>query len=177
MPATTFTVSAGATFGGIAKTFGIPLGLLIDTNGITDPNKIKVDQVLTIPTTTTDGMDHPADINTRDDVTPPPAARSESPKAALVPAYVMLRVLRVLRGPQVTRKRPAAHSSACDPAGGRSRQYRASVRRRRRVSWACRGTDGPYASFPPRWPDLARKSALVEHALQQSPRLRPGTAD
>jgi N-acetyl-anhydromuramyl-L-alanine amidase AmpD len=68
MPQTTFTVTAGSTLGGIAKKFGVPLGVLIDANGITDPNKIKVGQVLTIPATTTDEMDH--------DVLPKPAAPS-----------------------------------------------------------------------------------------------------
>jgi len=72
MPTVNFTVPAGATLGGIAKKFGVPLGVLIDTNGITDPNKIKVGQVLKIPASTTDAMDHPEVSNQRGEATPIP---------------------------------------------------------------------------------------------------------
>ena len=39
MPEIIHIVTAGSTLGGIAKKFGVPLGVLIDVNGITDPNK------------------------------------------------------------------------------------------------------------------------------------------
>jgi N-acetyl-anhydromuramyl-L-alanine amidase AmpD len=42
----------------VAKKFGVPLSLLIEVNGIADPNKVKIGQGLKIPTMTTDGMDH-----------------------------------------------------------------------------------------------------------------------
>lgn len=59
MPLAQFTVPAGATLGGIAKKFGVPLGVLIDANDIKDPNKIEAGRVLIIPASTTDAMDHP----------------------------------------------------------------------------------------------------------------------
>lgn len=57
MPETIHIVTAGSTLGGIAKKFGVPLGVLIDVNGITDPNRIKVGQKLIIPSTSTDSME------------------------------------------------------------------------------------------------------------------------
>ena len=85
MPATTFTVPSGATLGGIAKKFGVPLGVLIDTNGITDPNKIKVGQILTIPPTTTDAMDHPPVPSPTVGITPMPGALEVNQKKFRLP--------------------------------------------------------------------------------------------
>ena len=84
MPITTFTITAGSTLGGIAKKFGVPLGVLIDTNGITDPNKIKVGQVLTIPSTSTDAMDHPEPVPAAV-LSPPPAGLAINQKKFRLP--------------------------------------------------------------------------------------------
>ncbi len=45
----TYTVAPGDTLGGIAQAFGVTREELQDANGITDPNKIIVGQVLRIP--------------------------------------------------------------------------------------------------------------------------------
>jgi LysM repeat protein len=45
----TYTVQRGDTLNKIARTFGITLQQLLSVNGITDPNRISVGQVLTIP--------------------------------------------------------------------------------------------------------------------------------
>ncbi len=45
----TYTVAPGDTLGGIAQAFGITREALQDANGITDPNMIRVGQVLKIP--------------------------------------------------------------------------------------------------------------------------------
>lgn len=68
MPQTTFTIRPGDTLASIARKFGVKLGALIDLNNIRDPNKIKVGQVLVLPSTSTDTSDHPVL-----DSPPPPA--------------------------------------------------------------------------------------------------------
>lgn len=55
----TYTVRAGDSLSAIARRLGLPLHLLIEVNNITDPNKVKVGQVLTLPAMTTDSTDHP----------------------------------------------------------------------------------------------------------------------
>ena len=55
----TYTVRRGESLTAIARRHGVPLHLLIQVNGITDPNRIKVGQVLEIPAMTTDASDHP----------------------------------------------------------------------------------------------------------------------
>jgi N-acetyl-anhydromuramyl-L-alanine amidase AmpD len=70
----TYTIRAGDTLSAIARRLGLPLHLLIEVNGITDPNKVKVGQVLTLPAMTTDSTDHPE---------PPPPAAPESSTVAI----------------------------------------------------------------------------------------------
>jgi len=50
-----YTVAAGDTLFGISSKLNIPLEELAELNGITDPNQIKVGQVLKIPNTNTVG--------------------------------------------------------------------------------------------------------------------------
>jgi hypothetical protein len=76
MPVNTFTIRPGDTLAAIAKKLGVKLGALIDLNNIRDPNKIKVGQVLTIPSTTTDTSEHPV-------LTPPPAPTAVPAKLAI----------------------------------------------------------------------------------------------
>lgn len=70
----TYTVKAGDTLGAIARRLGVPLHLLIEVNQITDPNRIRVGQVLQVPGMTTDTREHPA---------PPAAAPTPAAPAAL----------------------------------------------------------------------------------------------
>lgn len=51
-----YTVKAGDTLSGIAQAYGTTYQLIAQVNGIADPNKISVGQVLTIPTTTTQAV-------------------------------------------------------------------------------------------------------------------------
>ena len=46
----TYTVRWGDTLGGIARRAGVPLGVLVQANGLKDPNRLREGQVLTIPT-------------------------------------------------------------------------------------------------------------------------------
>ncbi|MBI3751406.1 MAG: LysM peptidoglycan-binding domain-containing protein [Chloroflexi bacterium] len=48
----TYTVKSGDTLGAIAKRFGVTLQALQAANGITNPDKIAIGQVLIIPTAT-----------------------------------------------------------------------------------------------------------------------------
>ncbi len=66
----TYTIRSGDTLSAIARRFGLPPHLLIEVNNITDPNKVKVGQILTLPTITTDSTDH---IEPPAPVTPSPA--------------------------------------------------------------------------------------------------------
>ena len=45
----TYTVVSGDTLGAIARQFGTTVQALMDLNGITDPGKLKIGQVLQIP--------------------------------------------------------------------------------------------------------------------------------
>jgi murein DD-endopeptidase MepM/ murein hydrolase activator NlpD len=45
----TYSVRWGDTLGGVARRFGVPLGVLASANHITDPNRLRAGQVLTIP--------------------------------------------------------------------------------------------------------------------------------
>jgi murein DD-endopeptidase MepM/ murein hydrolase activator NlpD len=45
----TYTVRWGDTLGGVARRFGVPLGVLASANHITNPNRLRAGQVLTIP--------------------------------------------------------------------------------------------------------------------------------
>jgi murein DD-endopeptidase MepM/ murein hydrolase activator NlpD len=47
----TYTVRWGDTLGGVARRFGVPLGVLVSSNRITDPDRLRAGRVLTIPTT------------------------------------------------------------------------------------------------------------------------------
>jgi LysM repeat protein len=53
---TSYVVKAGDTLGKIAKKFNVPVEGIVVMNSITDPNKIKVGQILAIPEASTDGM-------------------------------------------------------------------------------------------------------------------------
>lgn len=53
-----YKVRSGDTLSLISRRLGVPLHLLIEVNGITDPNKIKVGQILKVPAVTTDSADH-----------------------------------------------------------------------------------------------------------------------
>ncbi|MBE0659710.1 MAG: N-acetylmuramoyl-L-alanine amidase [Bryobacteraceae bacterium] len=52
-----YKVRSGDTLSIICRRFGIPLHLLIEVNSITDPNRIKVGQMLKIPSVTTDSSE------------------------------------------------------------------------------------------------------------------------
>ena len=72
MPVVTYTIRKGDSLSAIALKFGVPLGVLIDSNGITEPNKIMPGQELKIPPMTTDLSDHP------EFAAPPPLTRMPS---------------------------------------------------------------------------------------------------
>jgi len=55
---TTYTIGSGDTLYSIAKQFGVPLHLLIEVNGISEPGRIRPSQQLLIPPVTTDASDH-----------------------------------------------------------------------------------------------------------------------
>lgn len=46
----TYTIESGDSMGGIANTFGVPLGALVAINDLDDPNVIQVGQEVIIPT-------------------------------------------------------------------------------------------------------------------------------
>ena len=49
IPRATYTVHSGDTLQGIAQFYGVTVADLMEVNGITDPESIRVDQVLIIP--------------------------------------------------------------------------------------------------------------------------------
>ncbi|WP_309397786.1 LysM peptidoglycan-binding domain-containing protein [Cerasicoccus maritimus] len=46
----TYVVASGDTLGGIARRYGVDVKTIMQTNGISDPRRLRVGQVLTIPT-------------------------------------------------------------------------------------------------------------------------------
>ena len=57
---TQISVRAGDTLTSIARQLGVPLHLLIEVNGITDPNRLRAGQILRVPAISTDTAEHPA---------------------------------------------------------------------------------------------------------------------
>lgn len=55
---TTYAIRPGDTLYSIASLFGVPLHVLIEVNGITEPGRIRPTQKLKIPPVTTDASDH-----------------------------------------------------------------------------------------------------------------------
>lgn len=68
------TVKPGDTLTAIARRLGVPLHLLIEVNQISDPNRIRPGQVLTVPGMTTDTAEHPE----------PPAAPAPVPAPLVI---------------------------------------------------------------------------------------------
>lgn len=58
----TYTIKQGDTLGAVARRLGVPLHLLVEVNQITDPNKIRVGQVLKVPVMTTDTREIPQPV-------------------------------------------------------------------------------------------------------------------
>ena len=68
-----YKVRSGDSLSIISRRFGVPLHLLIEVNSITDPNRIKVGQVLIIPPVTTDSSEHAEPAAVVSPLAPPPA--------------------------------------------------------------------------------------------------------
>lgn len=69
-----YTVRPGDTISLISRRLGVPLHLLIEVNSITDANRIKVGQILKVPSVTTDASDHEPDTAPVRPPAPPPLA-------------------------------------------------------------------------------------------------------
>ena len=72
-----YRIRSGDTLSKVARRLGVPLHLLIEVNRITDPNKIRVGQILSVPNVTTDTADHPIPAE------PPPAPAVEAPELSI----------------------------------------------------------------------------------------------
>jgi len=51
-PVSTYTVQAGDTLFDIANRFGTTVAAIVEANGLTDPDRLSIGQVLELPTTT-----------------------------------------------------------------------------------------------------------------------------